>query len=76
MQKPRQVGAFQIKLKDPGQVERVQQRLARLIPDADAAASSQAVDRQQEIAIMRAFAWGPSLLAVIIGGFGMMNTVI
>ncbi len=75
LQKPRQVSAFQIKLKDPDQMERVKQRLQRVLPNADAVASSQAAETQQEIAYVRGFAWGLALLAIIIGGFGMMNTV-
>lgn len=75
LQKPRQVGAFQVKLKDPGQMERVKQRLQRVLPNADVVASSQAAESQQQIAYVRSFAWGLALLAIIIGGFGMMNTL-
>ena len=75
LQKPRQVGAFQIKLKDPSQMERVKQRIQRVLPYAEVVASSQAAEIQQQIAYVRGFAWGLALLAIIIGGFGMMNTL-
>ncbi len=76
LQKPRQLGAFQAQLKAPSQIERVRQRSERMLPDAEARASSRAAESQGEIAYIRGSAWEPSLLAVIIGGFGMMNTVI
>jgi ABC-type lipoprotein release transport system permease subunit len=75
LQKPRQVGAFQIKLKDPSQVERVKERLARQLPDAEAATSVESSGLSDQIAYIRGFAWGLSLLAIIIGGVGMTNTL-
>ena len=73
--KHRQVGVVQIKLKDPRQIETVRARLERLYPKLTVSQSSQAANQQQMVAYMQGFAWGIALLAVIIGGIGMMNTV-
>jgi len=75
LQKHRQVGAVQIKLKDPRQIEPVRAKLERLYPRLTVSQSSQAANQQQMVAYMEGFAWGIALLAVIIGGVGMMNTV-
>jgi ABC-type antimicrobial peptide transport system permease subunit len=75
MLKHRQVGAVQIKLKDPRQIEAVRAKLERLYPKLTVSQSSQAANQQQMVTYMQGFAWGIALLAVIIGGIGMMNTV-
>jgi len=75
MLKHRQVGAVQIKLKDPRQIETVRAKLERLYPKLTISQSSQAANQQQMVTYMQGFAWGIALLAVIIGGIGMMNTV-
>ena len=73
--KHRQVGAVQIKLKDPRQIETVRAKLERLYPKLTISQSSQAANQQQMVTYMQGFAWGIALLAIIIGGIGMMNTV-
>ena len=75
MQKHRQVGAVQIKLKDPRQLDSVRAKLEKLYPKLTISGSSQAANDQQMVTYMQGFAWGIALLAVIIGGIGMMNTV-
>jgi len=75
MQKHRQVGAVQIKLKDPRQLDPVRAKLEKLYPKLTISGSSQAANDQQMVTYMQGFAWGIALLAVIIGGIGMMNTV-
>jgi len=75
LQKHRQVGAAQIKLKDPRQIDQVRARLERLYPKLTISESSQAANDQQMVAYMQGMAWGIALLAVIIGGVGMTNTV-
>lgn len=74
-QKHRQVGAVQIKLKDVRQSEAVRVKLARLFPRLTASQSSEVADQQDMVSMIEGFAWGIALLAVVIGGVGMMNTV-
>jgi ABC-type antimicrobial peptide transport system permease subunit len=75
LQKYRQVGAVQIKLKDPRQIEQVRARLERQYPKLTISESSQAANDQQMVGMMQGVAWGIAFLAVIIGGVGMTNTV-
>jgi ABC-type antimicrobial peptide transport system permease subunit len=75
LQKYRQVGAVQIKLKDPRQIDPVRARLERLYPKLTISESSQAANDQQMVGYLQGMAWGIALLAVIIGGVGMTNTV-
>lgn len=74
-QKHRQVGAVQIRLKDVRQSEAVRVKLARLFPRLTASQSSEVADQQDMVSMIEGFAWGIALLAVVIGGVGMMNTV-
>jgi ABC-type lipoprotein release transport system permease subunit len=75
IQKKRQVSAVQIKLKDARQLERVRARLERQFPRLSMSNSSQASNQQQVVGMIQGLAWGIALLAIIIGGVGMTNTV-
>jgi ABC-type antimicrobial peptide transport system permease subunit len=75
LQKYRQVGAVQIKLKDPRQINQVRARLERQYPKLTISESSQAANDQQMVGMMQGMAFGIAFLAVIIGGVGMTNTV-
>ncbi|HEY74648.1 MAG TPA: ABC transporter permease [Thermoflexia bacterium] len=73
---PRQVNAFLIKLRDPGELDRVRERIERLFPDLTVTRSSDFAENQEMLAYTRAFSWAISFLAVLIGGVGVMNTML
>ena len=75
LQKKRQVGAVQIQLKDERQIDRVRERITKTFPTLNLTKSSQAADQQQVVTMIQGLAWGISMLAVVIGGIGMTNTV-
>ena len=74
--KPRQVNAYQVKLRDLGQMERLRQRIQHRFPDLTISASADFADEQEMLAYMRGFTWAISLLAVVLGGVGVMNTML
>ncbi|MBN1812963.1 MAG: ABC transporter permease [Anaerolineae bacterium] len=71
---PRQVNAFLLKLRDLDQAERVRQRIEQRYDDVTATLSSDYAEDQMTLAFMDGFAAAVSLLAVLIGGIGVMNT--
>ena len=73
---PRQVNAFLIKLRDVHDAEWVRQRIEQRFSDLTATLSSDFVEKQDWLAMIRAFTQAVSLLAVLIGGVGVMNTVL
>jgi len=75
LQKPRTVSAVQIKLRDPRQLPEVRARIERQFPRLSVSQSSQAANQQQLVGLIQGLGWGMALLAVIIGGVGMTNTV-
>ncbi len=75
LQKTRKVGAVQIKLKDARRTQRVRTQLERLYPRLTVSQSGDVASQQQIIGILQGMAVGIALLAVIIGGVGMTNTV-
>jgi len=75
LQRQRQVGAVQIRLKDPRQAEQVRGRLERLYPRLTVSQSSQLANQQQLVSVVQGLGLGIALLAVVIGGVGMTNTV-
>jgi ABC-type lipoprotein release transport system permease subunit len=73
---PRQVNAYLLKLRDIQDAERVRQRIARRFPDLTATLSSDFAQEQEWLAMIQGFTWAVSLLAVLIGGVGVMNTML
>jgi ABC-type antimicrobial peptide transport system permease subunit len=73
---PHQANAFLLKLKDGDDAEQVRQRIERRFPDLTTTLSSDLADSQEMLAYVRGFTWAVSFLAVLIGGVGVMNTVL
>ncbi|HJW84896.1 MAG TPA: FtsX-like permease family protein, partial [Anaerolineae bacterium] len=75
LQKYRQVGAVQVKLEDPRQIQAIRARLEKQYPRLSVSQASDVADQQQMVMYMQAFALAIATLAVIVGGVGMTNTV-
>lgn len=75
--KPRQVTFFEIQVRDPTQVNAVQTRIEQIFERGiTVSRASDVGDQQLLVQSLRAMGWGISLIAVLIGGLGMMNTMI
>jgi len=72
---PRRVSMLYIRLRDPAGADRLRARVERHFPDLILSTTAEFADRQQMIKVMEGFAWGIAVLAVIIGGVGMTNTL-
>ena len=75
VQKKHQVCAVQVKLKDVQQIDRVRAQLEGMYSRLIVSQSSQVANQQQIIGVVQGLGLGIALLAVVIGGVGMMNTV-
>ncbi len=75
LQKHRQVGAVQIKVEDPREIEELRARLEKQFPRLSVSQSGDVADQAQMVQYMQAFAVAIAALAVLIGGVGMTNTV-
>ena len=73
---PHQANAFLLKLKDGDDAEQVRQRIERRFSDLTTTLSSDLADSQEMLAYVGGFTWAVSFLAVLIGGVGVMNTVL
>ncbi|MFQ5611190.1 MAG: ABC transporter permease [Anaerolineae bacterium] len=74
--KPRQVTFFEVQVRDPTQIDTVQARIEGLFDDVSVSKASDVASEQVNVQSLRAMAWGISFIAVLIGGLGMMNTMI
>jgi len=74
--KPRQVTFYEVQVRDPTQMEMVQARIEQFFDDLAVSEASDVADEQVTVQSMRAMAWGIGLVAVLIGGLGMMNTMV
>ncbi|MBN1955814.1 MAG: ABC transporter permease [Anaerolineae bacterium] len=73
---PRQVNAFLLKLRTTDDVERVQQRIEQRFEDLTVTRSSNFAQEQEAMLYIAAFTWSISLIAVVIGGVVVMNTML
>jgi putative ABC transport system permease protein len=73
---PHQVNALLLKLRPGQDVEPVRRRVEQRFDDLTATVSSELADNQMMLDWVEGFAWAVSFLAVVIGGVGVMNTVL
>jgi ABC-type lipoprotein release transport system permease subunit len=76
LKQPRQVTAFLLRLKDVGQLEAARRHIERRFPDLAVSRTSEVIDRMGGIDMIRVFVWGLSLITILVGGVGMMNTMV
>lgn len=73
--RPRQVNLFQVKLRTPDQAAALRDRLAQRLPQARVTLGTGAGQRLEIYAMLEAFALAIGLVAALVGGLGMMNTI-
>jgi ABC-type antimicrobial peptide transport system permease subunit len=74
--KPRQVQFYLISLRDPGRAEAVREELKAAFPDIDFSLTSELGETTSDFRVIQAMADQLSLVAVLIGGLGMLNTML
>jgi ABC-type antimicrobial peptide transport system permease subunit len=74
--KPRQVSLFQVYLRDIERSEAVRERIEKLFPKLSASLSKDYGLNQDWMTYIKGMAWGIALIAVVVGGLGIMNTMI
>jgi ABC-type lipoprotein release transport system permease subunit len=74
--KPRQVMYYEIKLRDPRQAEEVRDALNAAYPEVDFTLVADAVESMSDFAVMEQMVGQISFLAVLVGGVGMLNTML
>jgi ABC-type lipoprotein release transport system permease subunit len=74
--KPRQVTFYGIKLNDAQQAEALQQQLETALPDITVTMTSKFAENLPDLQNMNVMMWGISVLAILVGGISMMNTMI
>lgn len=73
-QRPRQVTLFQVKLRNPNQADEARQRITSRYRDVLVSRGTGANNKQM-YDLFQALALGMGLIAAVVGGMGMMNTV-
>ena len=74
--KPRQVNAFLLKVQDEADIDQLRQRIEQRFADLTTSTSAGFADDQDMLQYVSVFAWAVSLIAVLIGGVGVMNTMV
>lgn len=74
--KPRKVSMYTVKLHDPSQAEEVVRQINGQFPEVHAALSGEFADQMPDMENMDAMMSGISFLAILVGGVGVMNTML
>jgi ABC-type antimicrobial peptide transport system permease subunit len=76
LKKSRQVNIFQVQLDEAEDADEVRERIKRRFPNLAVTKSGEYANQELLMQTVGAFAWGISILAILIGGLTMMNTVL
>ncbi len=71
-----QVNYFVLKLRDPRQLDAVRAEITARWPELTATRSGEATEQTQMLSVFSSFGLFVGLLAALVGGLGMMNTVL
>jgi ABC-type antimicrobial peptide transport system permease subunit len=74
--KPRQVNAFLLKLRPDVDADRLRARIEQRYKGLTTTTSASFADEQDMLQYMDAITWSVSLVALVIGGVGVMNTML
>jgi len=72
---PHRVSMLYVKLKDPGEADRLRARIERRFPELTVATAAGFANQEQLFELLDAMAMAVAGLAVVIGGIGMANTL-
>ncbi len=73
---PGQVTAYLLQIQDVDELDATRQRIEQRFPDISTSPTFEFVSKVGVVGTIKAFAWGVSVIAMLVGGVGMMNTVI
>ena len=76
MGRPRKVGLYMVKVKDPSTAPGVVQRLNQEFPEVHAALSGEFVSQMPDMNNVNALLGSISFLAILVGGVGVLNTML
>lgn len=74
--RPRKVTMYAVKVRDPSEARAVVDEINRTIPEAHAALSGEFADQMPDMQNADGFLNGISTLAIIVGGVGVLNTML
>jgi len=74
--KPHQVNAFLLKLREGADAGRLRERIEQRFPDLTTTTSSTFAEEQDALQYIAVFTWSVSMIAVLIGGVSVMNTML
>ncbi len=76
LRQPHKVSAFFLKLKDIGRIEMVRSLIERRFPELSVSRTSEVTETLGIIETARGLSWAVSTVATLVGGVGMMNTML
>lgn len=76
LKQPQQVTAWLLRLENLDELEKVRRQIEQSFPDLSVSLPSDAFGKMGLTSTVEALVWGLSAVAMLVGGVGMMNTVV
>ena len=73
---PRRISQVYVRLRDPGEADRLRVRIERRFPDLVVSTTSGFLEQEQILEMLEAMGMAVAGLAILIGGIGMTNTLL
>ncbi len=70
------VSYFNVKVKDPRRVDEIKKNIEASLPEVTATRSGEASKQSEILDVYRSFGWFLGVFAILVGGLGMMNTMV
>jgi putative ABC transport system permease protein len=74
--RPNQVSVYGVKLRDPGQVDTVKRQIETRWSQVSVSRGSEFAEKSNEMQVTRTMVWAISLISILVGGVGTMNTML
>ena len=71
-----QVSYFNVKVKDPRRIDQVKKDIESRLPEVAATRSGESSTQTEILNMYRSFGWFLGIFAILVGGLGMMNTML
>lgn len=71
-----QVSYLSVKVRDPRRLDRIKEAIETRLPEVAATRSGEATMQDEALNLYRSFGWFLGIFAILVGGLGMMNTIV
>jgi ABC-type lipoprotein release transport system permease subunit len=76
MRRPGQVSLYHVRLRDRGQADEIMAAVQSRFPEVMASRAAEFFENTQDVEMLRGLVWGLGIIALLVGGVVMLNTMV